>query len=226
MTRLNLVVEGRSEQNFALHLLIPYLSRGNVFARARQVETSRNKRKNIIYRGGVLNYQQVKKDLERWMREDQNPEVYFSTLIDFYRLPSDFPGYNGIGCFNDPYDKIKCLEQAFDQDMSHPRFIPYIQLHEFEALLLCDPSKFDHQYLNHDTQIKSLQEMVSGFESPELIDDGTETAPSKRIIKEIPEYAYQKAVASQIIAENIGLDMMRSKCPHFNRWLEKLEALG
>ena len=56
------------------------------------------------------------------------------------------------------------------------------------------------------------------------IDDGQHTAPSKRIIAEFPEYS-KTTVGSQM-AERIGLENIRSKCPHFKAWVERLEKLG
>lgn len=69
-------------------------------------------------------------------------------------------------------------------------------------------------------------EIANGFDSPELINDGPTTAPSKRIIAEIPEYAFQKSTAGPLIAARIGLDVMRARCPNFGEWLGRLEALG
>jgi hypothetical protein len=54
--------------------------------------------------------------------------------------------------------------------------------------------------------------------------DHPDTAPSKRLLREIPEY--DKANSGVIVAEQIGLGKMRRRCPHFNDWLTKLERLG
>jgi hypothetical protein len=62
-----------------------------------------------------------------------------------------------------------------------------------------------------------------GNQNPKLINDGRETAPSKRILKEIPEY--DKATAGPIIAEKRGLPALRAKCRHFHEWLSRLEKL-
>ena len=174
----------------------------------------------------VLDYGKAKRDLHRWMKEDQNPEVRFTTMFDLYRLPADFPGYEDGKRKADPFARVRCLEESFGGDVSHPQFIPYIQLHEFEALLLSDPTKFDTVFLNHDRAIGRLCKMAVGFESPEQIDDGDATAPSKRIINEIRQYRSQKASAGPLIAEKIGLGNMRARCPHFREWLEKIEALA
>jgi hypothetical protein len=89
-----------------------------------------------------------------------------------------------------------------------------------------DPQKLDWEYLEHDTAIKNLVQVASCFASPELIDDGDETAPSKRIIQEIPEYEGMKVFAGPLVAGKIGLSTLRSKCEHFGEWLGRLEALS
>jgi len=54
-----------------------------------------------------------------------------------------------------------------------------------------------------------------------MIDD--DDPPSKRILHAVQ--GYQKAEDGPFIAERIGLNVMRSKCPHFDEWLKRLEAL-
>ena len=83
--------------------------------------------------------------------------------------------------------------------------------------------KLDWEYFEHEGAIASLVTMV-GDTCPELINDGAETAPSKRILKQIPEY--DKVTAGWTVAEQIGLTTLRHKCPHFNDWLTRLEQLG
>jgi len=53
-----------------------------------------------------------------------------------------------------------------------------------------------------------------------------QTAPAKLIAQVIPGYDEQKAVFGPLIAENIGLDVIRRKCPGFNAWLTRLETLA
>ncbi len=103
------------------------------------------------------------------------------------------------------------------------RFIPYIQLHEFEALILADVGKLDWEYLDHDAPIRRLVQMV-GNRNPELINDTPDGAPSKRILHELPEY--DKANSGVLVAEKIGLETMRANCSHFHSWLELLEGLA
>lgn len=43
---------------------------------------------------------------------------------------------------------------------------------------------------------------------------------------EFPDYAGAKSVVGPRVAEVIGLEVIRSKCPHFASWLSRLEQLG
>lgn len=222
--RLHFIVEGQTEETFVNRVLKPYLAQRSVWCKARSVATGR--RRGFRYRGGLNSYQQAKNDIILWMKEDQNADAFFTTMFDLYALPTDFPSYENARKISDPRKRVAALEGAMNQDIQHPRFIPHIQLHEFEALLLADPQKLDCKYLDHDTAIQNLIQMASTFSSPELIDDGYETAPSKRIIHEIPEYEGMKASAGPLVSEKIGLRVLRGRCQHFGNWLDRLENLG
>ena len=222
--RLHFIVEGQTEEAFVNDILAPHLADYSIWADSSCVTTStKGGVKNL---GGVTTYSHVRDDVNQWRKEDQNSDARFTTMIDLYALPSDFPGYQDAMKIQDLYLRVEALEDALAEDIEDLRFIPYIQLHEFEALILADPQKLENQFLNHNNEIQKLIEMTQQFRSPELIDDGEQTAPSKRIINEIPEYHKRKATAGTIVAQNIGLDTMRSKCQHFNQWLNKLEQLA
>ena len=147
-------------------------------------------------------------------------------MFDLFRLPNDFPCYEEAKRAPDAYQRVQTLEDALRDDISDWRFVPYIQVHEFEALLLCDPQKLDVQFPDRNTEIGKLAEEITTFDSPEHVNDGPDTAPSKRIINVIPEYAGRKQSAGPIVAEKIGLTALRSDCRHFGEWLDKLEALA
>jgi hypothetical protein len=98
-------------------------------------------------------------------------------------------------------------------------------LHEFEALLLADPEKLSCEFVEHGQAIADLKEACRGQE-PERINEGSTTAPSKRIIAAIPEYDYLKASAGPSVAKQIGLPSLRAACPHFGQWVTTLEGLG
>jgi hypothetical protein len=171
MIRLHITVEGKTEQDFAKNILAPYLAEFNVFVDARCVLTSKDKRVAKEYRGGLLSYEKAEKDIQAWLKEDNHAECRFSTMFDLYALPNDFPGHAEAMKESDPYERVRILEESMARIINDSRFIPYIQLHEFEALILSDPQKLDWEYLEHNAPINNLISMV-GNQNPELINDG------------------------------------------------------
>ena len=191
------------------------------------VLTAHAKKRGRVHRGGVDRYLPMKNDILRFLTQEKGTDVFFTTMIDLYGIHSDFPGLNEAESLRHlPEKRVEFLEQRFAQDIGDQRFIPYIQLHEYEAYLFADPTCFSYFYNLHASEIVALQTIASSKDSPELINDGQQTAPSKRIIKHLPDYEYSKSVVGPQVAELIGLDMIRSKCPHFSSWLSKLEGLG
>jgi hypothetical protein len=219
--RLHLLVEGETEERFVGRVLAPHLGVHGVFADARSVETRRTRA--AIHRGGLSSFDRARRDLERWMKEDYS--AVFSTMFDLYALPDDFPGMS-IRSDADAYARVRRLERALEDEIGDRRFVPYLQLHEFEALVLAEPGALLQQFPESTGGIAELERLVAGFESPELIDDGVDTAPSKRIIAAIPEYAGRKASAGPLVTERIGMAALRERCPHFGEWVARLEQLG
>ncbi len=221
MRRIHFLVEGQTEQGFVKQVLVPHFSSLGFVLDARCVETSRAEGK--IFRGGLSNYEKLKKDLLRWMKEDGT--AYFTTMVDFYRLPKNFPGYAAAQKFVEARQRVEWLEKAFAEDVGNPGFLPYIQLHEYEALLFCDPKKFESVFLDAEERkgIVELEQQAAKME-PEAINDDPETSPSKRILKALPGYG--KVSDGVTVASAIGLAMLRKKCPHFNQWISALERLG
>lgn len=156
------------------------------------------------------------------LSEDKDPSFRVSTMIDLYALPSNFPRYEEAKEVQNIYKKVEFLEAALFDDINDSRFIPYIQVHEFEALIFADPSKLEIDYLGHEEGIKDLV-ALSKKHKPEEINDNPETAPSKRIKQAVP--TYDKCFSAASTTKEIGLDVMRSKCKHFDEWLTKLESL-
>ncbi|WP_017658458.1 DUF4276 family protein [Baaleninema simplex] len=226
MVRLYLFAEGQTEQTFADLLIKPHLAQYNVFMhRPRLIAHARQQGR--VHRGGFVKYLPMKNDILRSLQEDKNSDVFFTTMIDLFRMPSDFPGLEeSKSRQNNPFDRVDFLEECFAEDIGDRRFIPYIQLHEYEAYLFCDPTCFEYFYPKRNREIEVLQSIVDRYETPELINDGQTTAPSKRIIAEFPEYKKSKRIVGSQLAELIGLSVIRQLCPHFNGWLSRLESLN
>lgn len=225
MKRLHITVEGQTEEAFVNNTLKHHLAKFGVFADVRCVLTSCKRGKE--FRGGMTTYLKAKNDITRWLLEEtHNTDVVFTTMFDFYALPEDFPGYAEAMKQHDPYQKVATIEQAFANDINDYRFIPYIQLHEFESLLFVNPQKFEIEYFDKPDGITNLLAIAESFENPELINQGEETAPSKRIINVYGDYAANKLAIGSMIAHEIGVEAMKKGCAHFNEWLTKLEQLG
>jgi hypothetical protein len=169
----------------------------------------------------------MKDDIHRLLKQEKDGDVFFTMMIDLYGIPAEFPGLAEAEKLRHLPDKrVEALEQAFAKDINDGRFVPYIQLHEFEAYLFSDPTCFGYFYDHHEKQIAALKTIAEAHATPELIDDGQHSAPSKRIIAELPDYEDAKSAISPQVAELIGLNVIRGKCPHFAAWLTRLEKLG
>lgn len=222
LIRVNIVAEGQAEQAFVRELLTEPLSSLGVYPVARCVFTGR--KHGQVYRGGMTTYARAKGDIERWLKDD--PSGYVTTMFDLYGLPHDFPAPSQATSTHDPYHKARVLEASLAADIQNHHFIPYIQLHEFEGLLFSDVSAIEAvvRTYNPYSRLAELQQIRAQFTTPEEIDDGEQTAPSKRLKSLYP--AYEKVLFGSRIAQGIGLDTLRRECPHFNEWLSKLESLA
>jgi hypothetical protein len=225
MARLHLTVEGPTEQAFAANVLRPHLQGSGVYI-GRIELAAHAKRKGQVHRGGLQRYLPFRNDLVRRLKEDKSQDFFLSTMIDLYALPSDFPGTDVLRGEQDPYRRVEGMERALAKDIGDPRFLPYVQLYEFEAILLADASKIATYYDGRAREVEELKRLAAAVSSPELINDGQDTAPSKRIAWLIPAYANEKPTAGPFIAAEIGLPTIRAKCPHFDAWLRQLEQLG
>lgn len=214
MIRLHLVVEGQTEETFVRDVLSPELASHSVFAVAHQITTSRSRGR--VHRGGLLQYTHLRLDLALWMKQDRNREARFTTMIDLYRMPPEFPGFEESKRIGDPLLRAGFLEGRFASDIGDPRFVPYIQVHEFEALLFSDPAAFNVAFPDATTEVEDLKKVAESALSPEHIDDGPFSSPAARIVRCLPGFA--KAVHGPLIAAHIGLSKLRRKCKHFNDW--------
>lgn len=225
MIRINVIVEGNSEEGFVRDVLAPVFGEQELFLYPCKIATGKQTR------GGFRlhkPYDYVRRDLVTWHK--QQPDSLITTMFDLYALPHDFPGVQQSVAFQDPFAKVAWIEQCLKADISQyidPRkFIPYIQLHEFEALLFAEPAKLAEYFFEHQTEVEKLIEIRNSYASPEHINYGFSTAPSKRIIQQIPLYQKQKSIAGPIVAGYIGLGKLRRECRHFDEWLQNIENLG
>lgn len=106
-------------------------------------------------------------------------------------------------------------------------FIPYIQLHEFEALLFVDIARLETDYPLAKNQIQKLKEETDIYGDPEMINNSVATAPSKRIIKALEQnYNYNKVKSGATITSIIGMEALLDRCQHFKEWIEHIKRLA
>ncbi|UHD17507.1 DUF4276 family protein [Thiocapsa bogorovii] len=216
MTRVHVMVEGQTEETFVRELLYDPLVNRGVFLNPILLRTSAGGK------GGVVSYGKVRSQVLRQCLSDAGAKV--TTMIDLFRLPKDFPGKQACAAAQ-LYSRVDCLEQAFASDIGCGNFVPYLSVHEFEGLLFSDATRFAN-WFDEPGPLQQLNAVATGFQNPEHINDGAQTAPSKRIESSLGRLGYQKPVHGSLIAMDIGLDCMRAQCPHFDAWVMKLEGLG
>lgn len=211
MKRLFIVVEGQTEEAFVNELLVPYFIQNGIYdVRPVLIQTSKG------HKGGFVNYDHLKNDLLRLLKS-QGSDVVVSTFVDYFRCP-ELPYQKKIDSLSSDREKVEAMEEAIASDINDWRFIPYIQLHEFEALLFSSVAGFG-VYFN-DKVLNEIQNIVNSFENPEDINSSPETAPSKRLIRIIQDY--DKVMYGNLVALENGLPCMLNKCQRFRVWVNTL----
>jgi hypothetical protein len=224
MKRLYLTVEGQTEAAFAVSVLAPHLAAFNVFASRPRFTGLHRRRRGRIPQGGILNtFSHALADMQTWMKEDGSADARFSMMIDLYSLPSDFPGHAAGMAKQSGTEKAGALQRSLAAHIGDSRFIPYLQCHEFEALVLVDPRRIATVYDVANAPLNALCQECDRFDTPEEINLGQHSHPKYRIQAVAQEY--DENVAGPLLAENIGLATLRERCPHFGEWLSRLEHL-
>ncbi|MDQ1924227.1 DUF4276 family protein [Massilia pseudoviolaceinigra] len=215
-TRVNILVEGQTEETFVRELLAPHLADFQVYLTPRIIETSKG------HKGGVVSFGKIVHQVKLWCMQDPTAKV--TTMFDVYGLPSDFPG---VGTWNNNQSaslQVATLEASLAASVSQPNLIPYLQMHEYEALLFSDLTAFQYADVPQ-VVIDAWQMELAQCGSPEQVNNSKLTAPSKRLIARWPRYAYAKPQFGVLIALEIGLPRIRQQCPRFNEWVQALESM-
>jgi hypothetical protein len=221
MKRVHVVVEGQTEESFVENVLAPVLWPRNVYLIPTILGVPGHK-------GGSTNYARVKKDVILQLK--QQPTAYCSTMLDVYWLGKGFP-HAPLPPSLTAIDKVTRIEQAMLEDIKATipdlrpdlRFVPYLQLHEYEGLLFSHPEAFA-QGISQPHLAGQFKAIRAGFPTPEDINDDPNTAPSKRVLQVCP--TYRKVLNGTQAAQAVSIEAMRRECPHFRGWVERLEGLA
>ena len=204
------VCEGETEETFVRRVLSVHL-------------TQKTFKPSCL--GGIESngYKKLVGAVRQWLRTKGITHV--TTMIDFYKLPSDFP--RKTQATSDPYEKVCFLEKALAEEIQDARFIPYIMFHEFEALLL---TKTSLEIIRERARVgesnalwKKLQRDLERVGTPERLNDDANSHPSARIKKIWPRF--KKTTDGVGILEQVPWEELCAACPHFGSWIRKLEAL-
>lgn len=223
MITLYIVVEGPTEEAFVKSVLVAHLRTFDVEAIPIIVHTGKVPRSARVAKGGG--------DWGKWrdillrLSRDGRAEVAITTLVDLYAFPKKLPGLAELNATADTRVRAERLELAMASAVPNRRFIPYVQRHEIEALVLVDLDPLE-DLLESDEDRKGLAALraeIAGM-AVEDINDGPDSAPSKRLERYIP--GYTKTLHGPLVVGDVGLARIRAACPRFDAWVRSLEALG
>lgn len=231
--RLLVEVEGQTEEQFVKEALAPYLLRmGYERVDARILGNTRQRSR----RGGIRNWQSANRDIIGHLSGDRGRIV--TTMVDYYALPASgndaWPGRADAARLVNANSttRAETVEAALLADITQKmgsnfdprRFVPYVAMHEYEGLLFSDCITLAKS-LEQPSLAPQLSAIRAAFATPEDVNDSSQTAPSKRIqsLMKSVEQLYEKPFHGVLALLEIGLDKVRAECPHFDRWVRRLE---
>lgn len=205
-------VEGQTEESFIKNILAPYLFQRNIYIEPIMVVTKRIANKS--FKGGMITFEKAIRDISKLLSPKYD---IVTTFYDYYGLNKDF--FPESIC-RDTYKNIELIEQKMASHINNGKFIPYVQLHEFETFLFVESSITINNLMDcrKDAVSKVIHSALKqANNNPELINNSPETAPSKRILKVYS--SYQKITDGTNVCKDLGIQKIREHCPHFNDWL-------
>ena len=211
MKRIYIIVEGQTEQEFVKSIIAPHLQQFGIYSVTPVlIRTSKSGR------GGFVNYEHLKNDAVKLLRS-QKDDFIVSMFVDFFRIP-EIPQKEKWELMTNNKEQVEEMEKCIKDDIKDHRFIPYIQLHEFEALLFSSNKGFE-TYFTKDNALET-QQIIDAFDNPEEINTTPSGAPSKRLLAIKDDY--EKVIEGNLIALEVGMNEILIKCPRFKAWIEKL----
>lgn len=226
MKTIHIICEGQTEAYFVKNVLWKNLGYANYLFNPIIVETKIDHRKGKMHKGGVPNFDKIDKTIKQSLSFLKNNDAFITTMFDYYGLPNDFPGMTEAKKLTDVYQKIEKIESSLKGYYNNEfRFVPYIQLHEFETLVFACMKALKTVFFDDNDTIpwKILDDVISQHGNVELINNSIETAPSKRLEKCIK--SYDKVYSGIQALQQTDFKTIRRKCKHFDAWVSKLEQL-
>ena len=215
MRAIYIICEGQTEEEFINGILRPYFNSHQIYdVRPILMTTSKGQK------GGDVKYDRLKFNIDKLLKRES--DILVTTFVDFFRLKTDFPNFEEAQQIQNKIQRVEILEQALANAINNTRFIPYIQLHEFEGLLFASKDGFEFLPDLKKANLNKLLLAVEEKENPEELNDGELTAPSKRLEQLIPGFDKNKPFYGGLIAEVNTIGAVLDRCLRFKTWVETL----
>ena len=223
MVEVIVFAEGPTEEKFIKQLVAPALRHLEVFTRPQTLNTSQTAK------GGAVTFDRLKFNARNTLR--QYPNAVLSTFLDLYALGTNFPAFEEAKKKPDVYSRVTCLEQGMNQVIAAhvqcrpERFMSHIQPYEFEGLLFSDVEALSSVEPTWTKSLATLTKIRASVDTPEHINDGYETAPSRRL-ESLLHPKYKKTTHGPRAAGRISLEVIERECRHFKTWMDALRNLA
>lgn len=223
MVEVIVFAEGQTEEKFIKQVVAPALRHLQVFVKPQTLNTSQTTK------GGAVTFDRLKLNARNTLR--QHPDTVLSTFLDLYGLDNDFPSFEEAKKKPDVYSRVTCLQQALKVAIvTHvqcrpERFVPHIQPYEFEGLLFSDVQALSAVEPTWASSLQPLIKIRNSVDTPEHINDGYDTAPSRRL-EGLLHPKYRKTTHGPRAAEHISLEVIERECRHFKTWMDALRSLA
>jgi hypothetical protein len=219
--RALILVEGQTEERFVKQVLGPHLVQSELYITPTLL-TTKVVKNGPNFKGGVTSFEKFEADLRRLLG-GAGQRTLVTMMIDYYRLPDDFPGMATRPATSDPFKRVTHVENALDTHFDDGRFLPFLSLHEFEAWIFSCPKTLPKVMTQPQLQ-SQFAAVCNSVPTPERINERPGHNPAARIESIFP--AYRKVLHGPTATERIGLQKIREHCPHFDTWLGRLEAFA
>lgn len=217
MHHLHILCEGQTEEIIARDVMEPHFAGEDTWV-TWSIFTTKRPAGGPAFKGGLSRWPKLERELQRLLRDSST--TVLTTMFDYYAFPPDAPGMadrpHGL-----PHERVRHVESALAKAIGDERFLPNLVLHETEAWVLADCRRLG-ELMGNPVPAAELERIVRLESGPELVDDGVDTAPSKRIVNAYPQY--MKTIDGPLVIADAGLDFIRSCCPHADDWLRQIEA--
>ena len=219
MRQVVILVEGQTEETLVKEILGPAASKCGTYVTPVVVTTSATPT-GAHHGGGLWKHYHAK--LQALLRAPHWHRV--GLLLDYYQYPKGAPGRE-VATPSESLDSAgrqSALMAALSAEYPDPRFHPLVVLHEIEALVLAAIDAGQGNELLPKQGLADLRQAITRAGGPERVNDGPDTAPSKRLEEADP--SYMKTVTGPLLVSEAGLPAVLERCPTFKAWWEDLLA--